>query len=507
MKNLSMSLETLLKPWMPAPCDVAPCIITKLTNDSRQVEEGTLFFATPGLHSDGRHFIEDALNKGAAAILYQLEDKDCQNEFRFEFRQCPIIGLRHLFEKQGEIAARFYQNPSQDMTVIGVTGTNGKTSCTHFIAESLKHFKKNCAIMGTLGYGFLPQLQDQGFTTPLGISLQKQFLDLKNQGAEFIAMEVSSHALAQNRVGGTAFDIAVFTQLSRDHLDYHKDMRSYAAAKERLFYQPGLRIAILNLDDSLGLHLARTLDAVQVIGYSLKGHPSLKIPQIYTQEITLLQQGFHVQVQTPWGTGSFETSLFGEFNLYNLLAVIGVLGSLNLPLHVILQNIAALQPVCGRMQQFGGAGLPSVLVDYAHTPDALEKVLQALRPHCKGKLWCVFGCGGDRDRGKRPMMGTIAEQCSDFTVLTNDNPRTEDPEAIIQEIKDGISNSNKLHVQLDRILAIQYAVQSADPNDIILIAGKGHEDYQIIGEKKFPFSDIEHVQAQLTLRKNKGVPL
>jgi UDP-N-acetylmuramoyl-L-alanyl-D-glutamate--2,6-diaminopimelate ligase len=499
--NQPVYLRELLEGWLPST-EIPNVVIHTLTNDSRQVTKNSLFIACPGVAGDGREHINDAIKRGAVVVLQHVETLQYQVHDR---EDVLLISLPNLRQKQGELASRFYENPSQAMTVIGVTGTNGKTSCTHFIAQALQFFQKTCGIMGTLGYGFLNQLHHTGLTTSDVVTVHQKLAELRQQGADVVAMEVSSHALDQHRVSGVLFDIAVFTQLSRDHLDYHHDMQSYAAAKTKLFYQPGLKMAVVNLDDDLGLQIAATRASdLQIVGYSLKGQSQVKLPQVYCKEIRSKANGFEVYLDTPWGEAVFETALYGEFNIYNLLAVFATLALMlqkTLAKEKICSAIAEafrnIEPVSGRMQRFGGEKSPTVIVDYAHTPDALEKVLQALRLHCKGKLWCVFGCGGDRDSGKRPLMGRVAEQLSDVMILTNDNPRSEDPNAIVQDICAGILEKQNVCVQLDRSRAIHQAITSASACDMVLIAGKGHEDYQIIGKNKLHFSDAEQVQLNL----------
>lgn len=494
---MSKTLKLLLADISPVPLsdDIS---ISELTQDSRKVSPGSLFIACQGETVDGRDFIPAAVEKGAAAILYQsyLSDNPWENH-SFSVPVIPIADLNH---KVGLLAARFYNDPTRQMSVVGVTGTNGKTSCTHFIAQALNHQHKKTAVMGTVGYGFLPNLYPATHTTPDAISIQKNLALLQQQGAQAIAMEVSSHALVQHRVVGVNFDIAVFTQLSRDHLDYHKTMENYANAKKRLFAHPNLRYGIVNIDDEVGMSIVKQYaSSLNIITYSAVGKAVNSHSSIVAKTIKNFTDGFIIEVETPWGAGTFKSSLLGRFNVSNLLAVLGVLGAMDVPLNSILDELANMSTVCGRMQCFGGGGKPSVVVDYAHTPDALEKALLALREHCRGKLWCVFGCGGDRDKGKRPQMGEIAERLSDYMIITNDNPRTESPEAIISNICQGLSDMERIKIILEREKAIRYAIQSASTNDIVLVAGKGHETYQVIGNKTYPFSDIDVVKKILEL--------
>ena len=359
--------------------------------------------------------------------------------------------------------------------------------------------KSHCAVIGTIGMGFLPNLEYTGYTTPDAIGVQKYLAECLAKGADSVAMEVSSHSLAQHRVSGVEFDVAVFTNLTQDHLDFHGTMAEYGAAKAQLFQFPTLKYAIYNGDDSFGLELANKTPAhAQSIIYSTNPTTPYQGAAVIAEHILPTPQGFTVMVNTPWGKGQFNTSLLGRFNVSNLLAVLSVLGSLNLPLPQILSSLEKLQPVKGRMQAFGDAnGQPKVIVDFAHTPDALMQVLASLREHCAQKLWCVFGCGGDRDRTKRPKMGAIAAQYSDHIVITNDNPRSEDPSQIAAEIQAGISSQKPVHIELDRAAAIAYALNAAAPEDIVLIACKGHETEQIIGNQILPFNDAEVVEKLL----------
>jgi UDP-N-acetylmuramoyl-L-alanyl-D-glutamate--2,6-diaminopimelate ligase len=472
--------------------------VESITQDSRCVAAGTLFLALPGLRVDGRDFISAAIASGAVAILYENSDA-YQLPALSSPQKIPIIGVPHLDAHIGLVASRFYGSPSQQMTVIGVTGTNGKTSITQFIAQALTAAQRRCAVIGTLGKGFLPNLTTTGYTTPDAIGLQRDLAECLAHGADSVSMEVSSHSLSQHRVAGVEFDIAVFTNLTQDHLDYHGTMEAYGAAKARLFQFSSLKHAIYNVDDPFGRELlAQHPSSAQALAYSIDSQTTASCPLIVAEQITPTAQGFTMQIRTPWGTGSLHSPLLGRFNLSNLLAVLSVLGALDIPLSLCLSALESLTPVAGRMQAFGGGqGQPRVIVDYSHTPDALKQALMSLREHHPRKLWCVFGCGGDRDRGKRPQMGAIAAEYSDAVVLTNDNPRSELPEQIAADIQAGIPEQAVLHIELDRAAAIAYALKAAAPEDIVLIAGKGHETEQIIGKRILPFSDIETVKKLL----------
>ena len=466
--------------------------VTSITNDSRKVQPGSLFLAVAGEQFDGRQFIAQAVAAGAVAVVYEAKGASPQ---QWEV-DVPCVAVENLQAQQGRIAAEFYRFPSRHLTMIGVTGTNGKTSVTQFIAQAMAEHP--CGVIGTVGYGFLPQLQMGQLTTPDPVSLQSMLAELCEDGAMACAMEVSSHALVQGRVAAVEFDIAVFTQLSRDHLDYHGTMEAYGEAKAQLFASPGLRYGVINCDDPLGRTLIeRHQQDYHIIPYSSQQQNYCEMPGIYVTNCQALTHGFIVDVVTPWGSGQFTTQLLGRFNVDNLLATLGVLGAMEVPLVQALKAISRITTVPGRMQAFGGGKKPTVIVDYAHTPDALEKALTVLRAHCQGKLWCIYGCGGDRDKGKRPQMGAIAEQFADQPIITNDNPRSEVPADIANDIQAGLANPAKTVVLLDREEAITYAVQSASPGDIVLVAGKGHEMTQTIGDRIQRFSDAEIVESLL----------
>lgn len=469
--------------------------IHRLQTDSRQIRPGDLFIAYPGRRVDGRHYIKEAIEKQAVAVLYEADRYKPSIKNRI-----PLIAFPSLQNHIGDIATRFYGDPSKAIKVIGVTGTNGKTSCTHFIAQSLQSQKISCGVVGTLGYGFVGNLNRMNYTTPDPIQLQQVFAKLKEQDVKVIAMEVSSHALDQFRVQGVHFTIAVFTQLSREHLDYHGNMENYARAKALLFEQPDLRYGVVNCDDVLGKRIIDNYHSkLTLVGYSADGIKDIRVSYVRATHIKTLTHGFSVDIQTSWGKGTFTTSLLGRFNISNLLSVLSVLCLCGVPLEEGLMELSKLNTARGRMQVVNNIYhqkhcCPQVIVDYAHTPDALKKVLMALREHCTGQLICVFGCGGNRDRGKRPQMAAIAERLANRIILTNDNPRSEFPLAIIRDIQAGFENKNSVIVETDRAKAIKYAVQKATSNDTVLIAGKGHETTQIIGTDALPFDDVEEAR-------------
>lgn len=467
--------------------------ITGLTLDSRKVSQGDIFFACHGTHRDGRQFIQDAILKGASAILVESDATEIQNE-----KNIPIIPVKNLQQKIGLIASEFFHSPSEKLHVIGVTGTNGKTSCTHFIASALQEIGVACAVIGTLGNGLLHSIEPSQLTTPEAVSLQSMLANFLKQNIEAVAMEVSSHGLEQGRVNGVKFDVAIFTNLTRDHLDYHQTMEAYGAEKKKLFTQCAPRFSVINLDDPFGAALADELSGSSVFTYSTTP-PEHKTNAIYVDDIQTDRHGMKASVVTPWGDGQLIVPLIGQFNLSNILAVLTTLCLLEVPLEKALLSLSHLKSVPGRMQTLTANNRPLVVVDYAHTPDALEKVLAALRQHSQGKLHCLFGCGGDRDRGKRPLMAKIAEQYADHIIVTDDNPRTEDPKQIVADILQGFRDTNAIKIQHDRAHAIQCIIRMANPEDCVLIAGKGAEMYQQIGEEKIPFSDVEKVQAELLL--------
>jgi UDP-N-acetylmuramoyl-L-alanyl-D-glutamate--2,6-diaminopimelate ligase len=485
----------------------------RVSADSRQIKSGDIFFAYPVGHGtalrDGRQFIEAALENGAAVVVFD------PTNFGQEYTDHPqCISVENLAAKVGEICAQWYGYPSQQLKMIGVTGTNGKTSITQWLAQALDKADHRTAVLGTLGTGFPGALVQTGYTTPDAPKLQTQLKELLDAGAKQVAMEVSSHALDQERVAGTQFNCAVFTNLTQDHLDYHGNMADYAQAKAKLFQHFGLEHAVLNFDDSFGRELAIKLLAkaeTKVWAYAssqkaLEGFEKFgdRLQRVYAKDVCLNGTGYDATfVCENLGQSVLYLPLLGEFNLSNALAVWTVLLSQGLSCDDAGKRVSQLRAVPGRMEliELGrhqkSEGL-LVVVDYAHTPDALQKTLQALRPIASkrsGNIWCVFGCGGDRDLGKRSQMGAIAYEYSDQIVITSDNPRSEDPRAIMDMVRAGIAN-DALNVQMieDRAAAIMAAVRSASPHDVVLVAGKGHETTQEIQGKKFDFSDQEHIR-------------
>ncbi len=470
-------------------------MIRRLSSDSRRCAPGVAFFAYPGETADGRAHIPDAISRGASAVLWEEQGFSWRSEWRV-----PNVAVPRLKLSAGPIAHEFYGRPSEALWVCGVTGTNGKTSCSQWIAALLDKKQIKTGIIGTLGSGYPGALAEALNTTPDPLELHRMLKAFLAGGAKCVSMEVSSHGLAQGRVNGVAFGCALFTNLSHDHLDYHGSMEAYAAAKSRLFDAPGLRTAVLNLDDAVGLQLAQRLAArgVRTIGYSLEASTIaagsvaefIAVHRITAQTLDL---------RSSWGNATGAVNQLGRFNLSNALGVLGCLVAYGVSFHEAVELLGALPSVPGRMQKIGDR--PLVVVDYAHTPDALEKVLQALRPVAAargGRLTAVFGAGGDRDVAKRPRMGAIAARLADQVIVTSDNPRSEDPLAIIAAVRAGVPQIHE--TEPDRARAIEKAVSEAAPADVVLIAGKGHESYQEIAGKRLPFSDAAVAAAALARR-------
>ncbi|MEO8135697.1 MAG: UDP-N-acetylmuramoyl-L-alanyl-D-glutamate--2,6-diaminopimelate ligase [Betaproteobacteria bacterium] len=466
--------------------------VCRITSDSRAVAPGDAFAAYPGDARDGRAFIPDALRRGAGSVLWEKAGFAWHDGWR-----TANVGVPDLRNELGFLADEVYGHPSESLWTVGVTGTNGKTSCSHWIGHALTRLGRSSAVMGTLGNGFPGQLEPAQNTTPDAAALQEMLAKWRKAGAAGVAMEVSSHGLNQGRVNGVMFDVALFTNLTRDHLDYHASMDEYGAAKARLFDWPTLKTAVINADDSFGRQLiarCRT-SGVPVLTYGQLGG------DITTRDLDIQVDGFGGVVVTPFGEVAFTSELIGSFNVSNFLGVLGVLLASDIPLEAAVRELALLQPVAGRMQKIGGIGQPLVVVDYAHTPHALEQVLRALRPVAaarNGRLVAAFGCGGDRDPGKRPQMGAIAGRLADDVIVTSDNPRGEDPEAILDQIVAGIAPAQiPVSVIVARDMAIAAAIAGATADDVVLIAGKGHEPYQEIEGVRHPFSDLDHARTAL----------
>ena len=469
--------------------------ITGITATSQDVRPGDLFLAIAGKRTHGLMHLQQALARGAAAIAWEAREG---LSFPADAGTIPHFQIQRLGWQAGFIADRFYQHPSRDMKLIGVTGTDGKTSVSQFIAQALNEQRRPCGVIGTLGYGLYGSLLPGPHTTPEAIRLQTELDSMRRCGAHWVAMEVSSHGLDQGRVNGTSFDAAVLTNISRDHFDYHGDFESYAKAKQRLFHSPGLAYAVFNLDDAGGRELVDTLSgSTEVWGYTLEGR-RMPLEGLVSATRTILDEnGMRLEVETPLGTGVLTSRLIGHFNASNLLAALAVLLVLNIPLSDALRRLSEVTAVPGRMESFGGVDQPRVVVDYAHTPAALGHALTALRVHCRGRLWCVFGCGGDRDSGKRPAMAQAAERLADAVIVTDDNPRNEDPKTIANDILQGFDDARSARVIHDRGEAIAWTISQACSGDIVLVAGKGHETTQSVRDQQLAFSDRHHVTAVL----------
>jgi UDP-N-acetylmuramoyl-L-alanyl-D-glutamate--2,6-diaminopimelate ligase len=465
--------------------------VSGLTLDSRNVSAGDAFFALAGTQAHGIAFAPAALEQGAAVVLAELPLPADAPKL-----SAPRVGIKHLRRHVGELAARFHGRPSDKLTIVGVTGTNGKTSIVQLLAQSFEKLGKRTATVGTLGSGLHGAIVAGERTTPDAISMQAELAKFVEAGATHVAMEVSSHALDQGRVNAVGFDVAVFTNLTRDHLDYHGTMEAYGEAKAKLFAWPGLKTAIINVDDPFGAKLARHAgEGVTVIRTSTAGGSDA---DVRAGMITASGHGLAFELTTPWGQRVIRSALLGRFNIANLLAVAATLGASGESFDRIITILEGLAPVDGRMNRIGGEkGKPLLVVDYAHTPDALQQALTSLRAHTAGKLICVFGCGGDRDQGKRPQMGAIAEKLADLAIVTDDNPRSEDGSAIVTQILAGFVRPDDACVERDREAAIRAALKLAKKDDVILVAGKGHETYQEGAAGRRPFDDMAIARAVL----------
>ena len=495
-QNAGRSLTALLQGFVSR--DAVPDIdILNIASNSRAVLENTLFIALAGINSHAIDFAIDAVKSGAVAILYDAGDEYCRRRVPLLSKQVQAhwIGIEGLDRANGEIVSRFYGEPGKALKIIGVTGTDGKTSVTHLLTQALGRLGKSTASIGTLGYGVGNELQPTTHTTPDTVTLQTYLHEFQCRGCEYVVMEVSSHALEQYRVSGCHFDIAVLTNLGRDHLDYHQDMAQYAAAKARLFRDFDLTARVLNADDELGLSLSEELETEGMIRYSRLASDKDASAEVYLLHSEVTDRGLDMKVATPLGEIRASTALMGQFNIDNTLACISTLIALGLEHAQIQQAVNGLQPIPGRMEKFSGnANTATAVIDFAHTEQALRACLTTSREHTRGKLWCIFGCGGDRDQGKRKGMGRAAEELADRLIITDDNPRTEPAENIVAEIIEGLREPDRACVVHNRQAAIEYALTQAAADDLVVIAGKGHELEQIVGHQRFPFSDRHVVQ-------------
>ncbi|MDG1073981.1 MAG: UDP-N-acetylmuramoyl-L-alanyl-D-glutamate--2,6-diaminopimelate ligase [Methylophilaceae bacterium] len=458
-----------------------------IVTDSRQVVNGSLFMAYPGENGDGRDYILDAIDRGASSVCWEPEGFVWNDEW-----QVDNIAIANLKQQAGEIASQFYGTPSAKLRLIGVTGTNGKTSITQWLGQCFDYLDQKAAVVGTLGNGLMGQLAPTINTTPDAVLLQNLLADYVARQVRVVAMEVSSHGLSQGRVNGAQIDIAVLTNLSRDHLEYHGTYKNYADAKKRLFLHAGLKHAVLNGDDVFGQALEKELTQAGEVNILTYG---IERGDIRASNIRYSNGAVQFLASTPYGASLVDVNLVGRFNVYNLLAVLATLLLSDIAFADAVRALHQVQPLDGRMQPFGGGNLPLVIVDFAHTPDSLRNVLSALRQATAQQLICVFGCGGNRDQGKRALMGQAASQLADRVIVTTDNPRNECASDIISAILEGVSGDS-IAVE-DRAKAIDIAIASAQAGDIVLVAGKGHETYQEIAGKKHHFSDVEHVEAAL----------
>ena len=489
-----MRLAELLPDVALIPADIE---ITGLVQDSRAIEPGDAFVAIAGFGAHGLNFLAQAKAAGAVATLFE---PPMPAEFAAtDVGEMPMIAVPGLRARLGAMADRFHGEPSRTMTTVGVTGTNGKTSTVQLLAQAWTLRGRRAGTIGTLGAGLYGDAVPTGFTTPLVLQLHALLAQLRDAGADAVAMEVSSHALDQGRVDGVHFKVGMFTNLTRDHLDYHGTMEAYGAAKAKLFAWPGLEAAVLNLDDAFGRELHAGIRApIRAVGVSSR---DAEAATLRADDIVLDLAGLSFSLRIDGEVHVVRSPLLGRFNVDNLLAVAGALHALGETPMEIAVVLSVLQPVHGRMNRLGGDGrLPLVVIDYAHTPDALEQALTSLRAHAAGRLVCVFGCGGDRDSGKRPQMAAIAEARADAVIVTDDNPRTENGDAIVADIVAGFAKPDVIVIRRDRAAAIAHAIATAAANDIVLIAGKGHEPYQEIDGVQYPFDDTATARAALEAR-------
>ena len=487
----STSLETLLQGMAEAPA----IAISGIASDTRDVGEGYLFLACRGERSHGLDYVQQAVEAGAAAIAY-----DASTARAIPACDAPLIPVDGLRGRLGDIANRYYGHPSQALKVLGVTGTNGKTTVAWLLAQCLQRLGKTCGYAGTLGYGVDELSGEGGMTTPDVVELHRRLAVFRDAGAGYAAVEVSSHALAQDRIDGVVIDTAVFTNLTRDHLDYHGDMHAYGEAKASLFLAAEPSRRIVNVDSEFGRELAERCGP-DVIRVSLDADRiDAGSPHVLVRSAVPAARGFDLSIESSWGACTISLPLHGDFNIANAALVLAFLLSEGAGTEAAGAALAAVEAPPGRLQRVDVDAGPDVFVDYAHTPDAVESALRALQPHCEGALWCVFGCGGERDAGKRPLMGRAVEQHADHVVVTNDNPRGEDPACIIGDIVAGLERPGAATVIEDRGAAIAWAIGRAAANDVVLVAGKGHENYQLIGDERRDFSDYGVAAAGLAAR-------
>lgn len=483
--------------------------ISELVIDSREVAIHSAFLAIKGHQRDGRDFIPQAISLGAKLILVECEQADTHGQLQMR-EQSVLVSFYQLHAHLSELAVAFYGQPAEQLKVVAVTGTNGKTSTAQLSGQLASLMEQPSAVVGTLGVqhyqqGHCHQFASTLNTTPDAVRMQHLLAQLARQHIQHVALEASSHALVQQRIAALKTDVAIFTNLTRDHLDYHGTMSAYARAKRQLLQQPGLRFAVINADDAEANNWLAALPAnVTPVLFSSKhkpGNVSERSLYCYASHLQFNRQGCALQLNSSWGNGYLQLGLLGEFNVANLLAALAAHLCLGADFAALLSAAAQVKPIAGRMERYAGTGQATILVDYAHTPDALSQVLQAARKHCSGKLWCIFGCGGERDQGKRPLMGEVAEQQADQVILTNDNTRSEAAEAIMQDILAGCVNPEKIKIEPQRQAAIRLALAEAAEQDVIVVAGKGHETTQHLGEQIMNYDERAFVAQLVNERK------
>lgn len=485
-------LHKLMSPWISS-CS-KNLILTDLKLDSRDIEPGDVFMAIQGHNTHGKLYINHAISKGAVAVLLETQEKIFLLKKNLNFSLKPVIYFHKLSQNVSNIAGRFYGYPSLFLKLIGVTGTNGKTTITHLLANWVELLGEKSAIMSTLGNGVLNNIQPSFYTTCSAIDIQKSLIKFVKNGIKFVSVEISSHGLDQYRVESIYFDVAIFSNLSHDHLDYHHNIKNYEMAKWRLFSELHVENFIINIDDNIGYKWLSCLPTAVAVTTKNNLPKSWSGRWICLVKARYGLYGTNIVFNSSWGHGIIYSPLLGMFNVNNLLLALGALLVLGYPLSLLLHYASRLSPICGRLEIFRLYNRPTVIIDYAHTPDALEKILNFIKKVCFGKIWSVFGCGGNRDREKRALMGYIAHKYSNYVIITNDNPRTENPQSIINDIVCHIQYSKKIRIIQDRAYAIKVAISQAQSEDFVLIFGKGHEKYQIIENNYIHYSDQNVVQ-------------
>lgn len=511
MKQNEFALDFLLEGFIDDAM-IEQChgiTINNLVQDHRKIRNGDLFIAHQGFNTHGLLYAQDAVAKGASVVLWD-GDLDNRDEILDSISNNVLcIHCDDLKFKVGPIASRYYEQPSLSLNTIGVTGTDGKTSVAHFLAQCLDAHDVHCGVLGTLGNGFINDLHPTGLTTADALLVQKTLADIRRAGARHVVMEVSSHGLDQGRVNGVAFTTAVFTNMGKDHLDYHGSKEAYGAAKSRLFHTPGLGAAVINMDDTFGRELAKSVrEHVCVWGYSLKSditdYQDCADYFVHALEVKPFERGSSIKVSTPKGEGQFDIPMLGRFNVENALAVLATLLVSQLSCVDAVKSLSLVRSVDGRVEIIAEDNKPTVVVDFAHTEQGLASVCESMSDHFSGDMWCVFGCGGDRDKSKRPLMAKVAEKYADHIIVTTDNPRHEDPQSIIDDVLGGFSSLDKVETVLDRRQAIDIAISNAQPGDVVLLAGKGHETSQIVGDVHIAFDD-RRIARQFLAARESGV--